>query len=116
MIELKRGDFESEPQITQIVTLIATKHIVAPHTRRTLLENQGTLDFCEMSRHYATLKSKSGKNLFIHYDVTSQYKKPRVLIVIDAIGIYQDFLEYNLARLKGLNSQVLNHTSSAENN
>ena len=46
-----------------------------------------------------------GYSLYIHYDVSSWYQaKDRAIIKIESIGFYDDFVEYETARLKGLHS------------
>lgn len=72
--------------------------------RKNLLENKGIKDFCEESRHFALLKKKGGKDLHIHYDVSSWYLPNGVTVKLQTIGIYENYLEYEIARQKGLNS------------
>ncbi len=103
MIEFKRNQFIDDPVFGKLHEVIKQNHKVAEHTRKVLLKNKRVKDFCEEARHFVELSAD--KPLYIHYDVLSWFKRPnRVEVRIESIGVYDDLLEYEVARLKGLHS------------
>lgn len=101
MIEVKRETFKSDPIYKQVYESIKHSHKVADHTQRILFQNRHTKNFCEQARHYVIL---GGENpIYVHYDVASWWKEPAGCIVcIDSIGFYDNFIEFEVARLRGL--------------
>lgn len=101
MIELFRKEIKNDPAFTMLLQVIVNNHKIPKYTEETLIKNKDVKDFCECSRHYITM---SGENpLYIHYDVYSWYKHPNGASVrVQSIGLYDDFMEYEAARLKGL--------------
>ena len=101
MTEFNREVFKNDPFIRKLFEVIKKNHKVASHTERLLIKNIHVKDFCEEAMHFA---EKSGdKPLYIHYDVSSWFKHPMgVHVKIESIVIYDDFIEYNTARIKGL--------------
>lgn len=99
MEEFNRDFFKKDPVFNELYQLIKQKHKVAEHTVKVLTQNKHIKDFCEESRHFAEL---SGKNpIYIHYDVSSWYKKPGgVQVRIESIGVYENFIEYQVAKAK----------------
>ena len=105
MHEFNREEITQDQMLKQLGSIITKNHQIPEHTRKNLLENKHIKDFCEESRHFALLKKSGGKDLHIHYDVSSWFFPPNgVTIQLQTIGIYEDFLEYEIARQKGLNS------------
>lgn len=103
MTEFKRDFFKNDPVFYKLYEMIKRNHKPANHTERILLENKHVKDFCEEARHYVEMPGN--QPLFIHYDVASWFKEPMgVQVRIEAIGVYDDRLEYEVARLKGLHS------------
>lgn len=101
MIELFREEIKADEVYNQLLAAILSNHKVTNHTENVLLKNKHIKDFCECSRHFIMINSD--KPLFIHYDVNSWFKHPNgVQLRIESIGIYDDFMEYESARLKGL--------------
>lgn len=103
MTEFKRDFFKNDPVLGKLYELIKKRHIVADHTEKTLIANRHIKDFCEEARHFVFMDGKPP--LLIHYDVASWFKKPMgVQVTIESIGVYDDFMEYETARMKGLHS------------
>lgn len=106
MEEFKRDFFKNDSVFYQLYQMIKRNHKVAKHTERVLIQNKHIKNFCEEARHFVELPGD--KPLYIHYDVASWYKKGRVLIRIESIGVYDDFLEYEMARAKIKEGSSLN--------
>ena len=104
MTEFKRDFFKNDPQVMgKLHQHLVKIHKVAPHTEKVLIENRHVEDFCEESRHFVILDGTP--QIYLHYDVATWFKKPNgVQAVIDSIGVYDDFMEYETARMKGLHS------------
>jgi hypothetical protein len=103
MTEFNRDFFKHDPVLYKLYEIIKRGHVVADHTKRTLTENKHIKDFCEEARHFMELPGL--KPIYIHYDVSSWYHEPEgAVIKIESIGVYDDFMEYTTARLKGLHS------------
>lgn len=103
MTEFKRDFFRVDPVLSKLYEFIKQNHRVADHTQRVLFENRTVKDFCQEARHFVVLSGN--KALYIHYDVSSWWKDPAgVHLRIDSIGVYDDFIEYETARLRGLHS------------
>lgn len=103
MTEFNRDFFKSDPVFFKLFTLLKEMHKVADHTEKTLFDNRHIKDFCEEARHFVMMPGKT--ILYIHYDVASWWKEPAgVSVIIESIGVYDDFMEYETARMKGLHS------------
>lgn len=103
MTEFSRAFFKNDPVMGKLFEIIKSKHIVADHTERVLLKNKHIKDFCEEARHFVMMEGKP--TLYIHYDTASWFKEPMgVQVKIESIGVYDDFMEYETARMKGLHS------------
>ena len=103
MVEFDRNMLKNDPVMNQLFEIVKKNHKVAEHTKRVLLKNKHIKDFCEEARHYSEMPGK--KPIYLHYDVASWFKEPMgVQIKIESIGIYDDFMEYNTARMRGLHS------------
>lgn len=101
MMEFDRK-WKDDEVIGKIYKIIKKNHKVAEHTKKVLMDNADIKDFCEEARHFIILGES--KPLHIHYDVASWYQDGAALIKIESIGVYDDFLEYEVARLKGIHS------------
>lgn len=103
MQEFDRQFFKTDKVFKKLFEMIKSNHKVADHTVKVLLKNKHVKDFCEEARHFTVL---AGDNpIYIHYDVASWYDKSKSAIVkIESIGVYDDYLEFEKARLKGLHS------------
>jgi hypothetical protein len=103
MEEFNREFFKKDEVFKELFEFLKSKHQVANHTKKVLYDNRHIKDFCEIARHYIMMPGKNP--LYIHYDVSSWYKHPQnAQVRIDSIGIYDDFMEYEVARVKGLHS------------
>lgn len=103
MTEFDRKYLKNDEVLNQLFEFVKKTHKVANHTQKTLYENRHTKDFCEEARHFMDLRGE--KPIYIHYDVSSWYQHPDgAAIRIDSIGVYDDFMEYEIARLKGIHS------------
>lgn len=103
MTEFKREFFKTDPVFSQLFERLKEIHKVANHTEKNLIENRHIKDFCEEARHFVVLGDKNP--VFIHYDVASWFKEPNgVRVTFNSIGVYDNFLEYETARMRGLHS------------
>lgn len=103
MTEFKREFFKNDPVFSKLFEIIKKNHKVADHTEKVLIQNKHVKDFCEEARHYVEMPGKP--HLYIHYDTASWFKEPMgVYVKIESIGIYDDFLEYNTARVNKLHA------------
>ncbi len=102
MEEFNRKFFKEDPVLNVLYSHIKSNHKVARHTERVLSDNKHIKDFCEEARHFVEMPGS--KSLYIHYDVSSWYQNGSAIVRIDNIGVYEDFLEYDIARLKQLHS------------
>jgi hypothetical protein len=103
MEEFSREFFKNDEVMGTLFQLIKNNHKIASHTVKVLSDNRHIKDFCEESRHFMFLPGE--KPLYIHYDVSSWYQEPEgAAIKIESIGVYDDYLEYEVARLKGVHS------------
>lgn len=92
-----RDPWKKDKVIGKLFDLIISKHVVANHTEKFLLENRHIKDFYEESRVFVHLQGPP--DIFIHYDCYSGFKDPMgVRVSIQSIGVYDDFLEYETAR------------------
>lgn len=98
MIEITRQQLKEDEVYNKLLEEIKKRHVPAEHTLKTLLANKDIKDFCEEARHFGILHD----TLYLHYDVFSWYDPAAVLIKINAVGIYDDFIEYESARVKQL--------------
>lgn len=99
MTEFTREMFTNDPEVMgKLHKLLIEHHKVADHTEKVLFENRHIKDFCENARHFTVLP---GKNLiFLHYDVSTWFKEPNgVQLAIETIGVYDNFMEYERARM-----------------
>jgi len=104
MTEFKREFFKSDPVFSKLFELIKSNHRVAKHTEKVLYDNRHVKNFCEEARHFVMMKnSGDGNPLYIHYDVASWYhSKNAAQVKIESIGVYDNFLEYETARMRQL--------------
>lgn len=103
MTEFSREILKTDEVMSKLFEVIKSNHRVAKHTQETLFQNRFTENFCEEARHFCML---GGKNpIYLHYDVSSWYKASyQASIRIESIGIYDSFMEYEIARMKELHS------------
>lgn len=105
MQEINREVFTKDAVFKKLYQLILKNHKVASHTMKNLIENKEKKGFCEEARHFVELPSNN--HIYMHYDVTSWYKHPNAAqIKIESIGIYEDALEFHVARNKQLHEST----------
>ena len=101
MTEIPRTLFTTDPVFKQLFELIKSRHKVARHTERTLRRNRNIKDYCEEARCFAEISGKT--HIYLHYDVSSWWKEPNgVQVRINSIGIYDTYMEWDIARLRQL--------------
>jgi hypothetical protein len=102
MTEFSREFCKNDPKVLgKLFDMVKANHKVADHTEKVLVENRHVKDFCEEARHFIQLTGD--KPLYIHYDVANWFKEPMgVQLKIESIGVYDDFLEYEKARLANI--------------
>lgn len=100
MIRFSKSFYKEYPELVALVDIIKKKHKVAPHTEKVLLDNAHVKNFCEESRHFVII----GGDLHVHYDVTTWYENESFLVCVDAVAFYDDLMEYEVERLKGVHS------------
>jgi len=112
MIKFSRDDFKIDKVAAHLFDTVKRNHKPANHTERILLKNKHVKDFCEEATHYSQYKL-GDRIIYISYEVSSWFKKPMgVQLRIDSITLYDDFIEYTKAKMKGLNSVGLGHADN----
>lgn len=107
MTEFNREFFKKDPVFNKLWHLIMKNHKVAKHTEKVLFENRHVKDFCEEARHFVEMPGNPP--IYIHYDVASWWKDPAgVQLKIESIAVYDDFLEYSIARQRITEGTTLN--------
>ncbi|AEL24041.1 hypothetical protein [Cyclobacterium marinum] len=104
MYKFTREQIKQDPDVLgKLHQRILKIHEVANHTKKVLLENKEVNDFCEKARHFATLRG--GSTLYVHYDITSWLDSTSsVKVKVDYIVVYDNFMEFETAKNKGLHS------------
>ena len=97
MIEYPRKFFKADHVMGRLFAIIKQRHRPAKHTVDILEKNKHIENFCEEARHYVLMPGKP--DLHIHYDVESWYHPDGALCKIISIGVYDNFLEYEKARI-----------------
>ena len=99
MIEIQREIFVEDEVFKMVYLFLKENHKVAEHTKKVLLDNKNIKDFCEESRHFIMVEGP----FYIHYDISSWFKEPYgVSVRIDTIAFYDNFMEYEKARITQL--------------
>lgn len=103
MTEFDREFLKNDQVLGKLFEAVKRGHVVASHTQKVLIKNKHVKDFCEEARHFVQIGDEDP--MYIHYDVSSWFKKPMgVSVKIESIGVYDNFIEYEVARLKGIHS------------
>lgn len=103
MREFTKDDAANNPILNEIIQSIRENHNIPDDTQRLLFNNRHIKNFCEQRRHFAIIDN-GVKSLFIHYDMDTWYQDNRFLVKINKIGLYNDFIEYESARIQTLQS------------
>lgn len=107
MVTIRRGKFLIDPVFRKLYEIIKRNHKVASHTEKVLIENQKTPGFTEIARHFSLLPGRNP--IYLEYEVESQLKSENIVNVkFTLINIYDDYMEYETARMKSLHSGVPN--------
>ncbi len=105
MTEFTREFFKNDVVFFKLWTLLKSKHRVPKHEIETHEQNKYTKDFCVMSRNFFVLpEDEKAKAIYLHYDTASWLKENGILVVIEKIGVYDNYVEYQVERMKGLHS------------
>lgn len=105
MIEIPRPVLKVDRVFRKLHQVIIENHKVAKHTENVILENKHIKDFCEEASHFAVMHG-----IFIHYDVSSWFNgKDGVIVRVERVCIYDDFMEYETSRTKSLHSSKISN-------
>jgi hypothetical protein len=102
MIEIKREEFKKDKLFSKVHEELKKIHKVPDYTIECLMKNRHIKDFCEESRHFVLMHGK--EDLYLHYDVFTWILGKTLPIRVDAITFYDDFEEYEAARVGQLYS------------
>lgn len=102
MVEFDREFIKRDEVFQKLHGSLKKAHVVSNHTRRILLKNKHVRDFCEEARHYTILQGPDP--IYLHYDIASWLKNNHVLVRIESIGVYDNFMEFESCRLRALHS------------
>lgn len=106
MIELTREELKANPEgLGLLLEVVKKNHVIASHTKKTLLEHKNIKNFCEKARHFMIIQPNPREQLYIHYDIASWFIEPAdVAVTIESITVYEDFKEYESARITQLHA------------
>ncbi|KKN20173.1 hypothetical protein LCGC14_0938320 [marine sediment metagenome] len=105
MEEIKRNEFKKGGALNVLWKELQKIHKIPDYTLRALRKSEDVKGFYESSRFYIVMRLDVDEDVFLHYDVTSSWiRKDYIGTRIDSIGLYDSFMEYERARLKGLYS------------
>ena len=97
----KKEEWGKDEVLGKIWDIIRSKHKMANHTRKNLMKNRHIKDFCEITVHFINM----GNELYISYETSTWLRtKNDVAIRIDSVTVYDDFMEYEAVRNRGLHS------------
>lgn len=102
MEEFERTEIKEDPVLSKFLKKLVEKHIVANHTKETLLQNAHIKNFCEEARHFVVIAGET--DLFIHYDVSTWFTGTGFQVRVERICFYDNFLEFERARVPSLHS------------
>lgn len=99
---IERAEIKEHEELLVLKSFLLSTHYIPEHTRKILEENKHReKNFCEESRHFAVTGP-----LYLYYDITTwyDYQENKYSLRLERIGLYDDFMEYNIDRLKGIHS------------
>jgi len=103
MLNLTREEFMKEPVWHKLYELIKRNHRPAEHTKNIIWANRTVKDFCETAFHFTVIPA-SPKYFYVGYEVDTWFSPPcGFKVSIREICIYDDELEYKIARDPKLN-------------
>lgn len=103
-----RPQFKHEPTLQKLLAIIVQNHKVAGHTEKNLCGYPPDSDICEETRHFSVIPP----TVFIHYDTSTWRTSKGFVVKVESIGIYNDAIEYEVARSRQLNgSRTRNNPS-----
>lgn len=98
MVRLERNELTQDKDFAQLFQLVVQAHKVPDFTIRALEKHGGAVN----DKHFAKLKKKGKKDLFISYETHTWIADDRLRSRVEAITIYDNDLEYMVERAKGL--------------
>lgn len=105
MVEFEREFFINDPVIGKVHEMIKEIHQVPDHTRTRLEETNQLGDIFIKSRHYVHMALKS--DYYLHYDAESWFDpEPTISVRITSITFYDNWQEYEPARLRMLHGTI----------
>lgn len=112
MIVIEREELLTDLVFRRIFHSIQKNHKIPEYTFKILQENKDVSGFCEQSRFFAILKDVSP--IYISYECSTRIDDQSIIATIDRINFYEDHLEYEVDRMKGMHST--DHNNFAERN
>ena len=109
-----RKQIKESDKLSVLLAVILTVHKVAEHTIRGLIPNKDVEDFCEITKTFMTIPD----NVYISYETSTwiieEENKFTFPIRVEEITVYDNFIEYELIRIKEL-SQAKPEERDAKN-
>lgn len=112
MTTIEREELLSDLDFKALHNAVASKHQVPEYVIKILYQNRKVKDYCVSERVFAILRNSSP--MYISYEVSSWIENRLIITYIDRINFYDDQIEYELDRMKGLHST--NHNSFPRRN
>ena len=106
-----RAEIKSDEVLNKLLQLILSKHITPMHTVKNLMDLRHVPDICEETVMFAELPAEGEhKAIYISYefstwvDTTSDPNQIKFPTRVDAITLYEHFVEYETTRVKQLSN------------
>jgi len=97
----KKEDWAKDEVMGKLWSIIRANHKVADHDKKTLRKKRNVKDLCVRSEYFVFM----GNNLYISYQTSAWLKtKVEIAVRIDTVTVYDNFMEYETARNRGLHS------------
>jgi hypothetical protein len=103
MITIEREEFKSDIQFRRVFESIKRSHKIPQHTIDVFKQNPGVKDLCEESLFYVQMGNV--KPIYLSYKASHWLKDERVIMRVEHITFYDDAMEYQIERSKGIHSQ-----------
>ena len=101
MIIINREELKNDEVYNRLLQSLLKAHKVADHTMKSLIKNRHIKDSCDESRHFTIMDDGA---FHLHYDTFSWLNEGEYSMRIDSVGIYDDFNEFEAARVGQLYS------------